>query len=71
MGLNGQRHALAVLYPGERTSATHCTEGWVGPRAGLGTETTGRILSPLPGIELNSFTWMVIFNIFAQTLNDK
>jgi hypothetical protein len=29
MGMGGQRHALAAL-PG-----THCTGGWVGPRAGL------------------------------------
>jgi hypothetical protein len=27
---------------------THCTGGWVGPRAGLDTEATGKILSPLP-----------------------
>jgi hypothetical protein len=33
---------------------THCTGGWVGPRAGLDTETTGKILSPLPGIEPRS-----------------
>jgi hypothetical protein len=25
--------------PGERTHATHCTVGWVGPRAVLNTET--------------------------------
>jgi len=29
-----QRHAPAALYPLERPG-THCTEGWVGPRAGL------------------------------------
>jgi hypothetical protein len=29
--------------PGERTPGTHCTEGWVGPRAGLDTEDTGKI----------------------------
>jgi hypothetical protein len=37
--------------PGERTSSTHCTGGWVGPRAGLDTEARGKILSPLLGIE--------------------
>jgi hypothetical protein len=37
--------------PGERTTGTHCTGGWVGPRAGLDTEATGKILSPLSGIE--------------------
>jgi hypothetical protein len=33
-GVRGQRHALAILYPQERPG-THCTGGWVGPRAGL------------------------------------
>jgi hypothetical protein len=37
--------------PGERTPGTHRTGGWVGPTAGLNTEATGKILSPLPGIE--------------------
>ena len=32
-GVRGQRHAPAVLYPRER-AGTHCTGGWVGPRAG-------------------------------------
>jgi hypothetical protein len=40
--------------PGERIPGTHCTGGWVGPRAGLDTEATGKILSPLPGIEPRS-----------------
>jgi hypothetical protein len=38
----------------ERTPGTHCTGGWVGPRAGLDTEARGKILSPLPGIETRS-----------------
>jgi hypothetical protein len=29
--------------PGERTPDTHCTGGWVGPRAGLDTEARGKI----------------------------
>ena len=33
-GGGGQRHAPAALYPRERPG-THCTRGWVGPRAGL------------------------------------
>ena len=33
-GVRGQRHAPAGLYPRERPG-THCTGGWVGPRAGL------------------------------------
>ena len=33
-GVRCQRHAPAALYPRERIG-THCTRGWVGPRAGL------------------------------------
>jgi len=33
-GWGSQRHAPAALYPRERRG-THCTKGWVGPRAGL------------------------------------
>jgi hypothetical protein len=40
--------------PGQRTPGTHCTGGWVGPRAGLDTEDRGKIFSPLPGIERRS-----------------
>jgi hypothetical protein len=32
--VKGQRHAPTALYPWEKRG-THCTEGWVGPRAGL------------------------------------
>jgi len=31
MDVTGQLHSLA----GERAPCTHCTGGWVGPRAGL------------------------------------
>jgi hypothetical protein len=54
MGVSGQRHAPAALYPQERTPGTHCTGGWVGPRAGLDTDVKGKILSPLAGIEPRS-----------------
>jgi hypothetical protein len=54
MGISGQRHARPRFSPGERTPCTHCTGGWVGPRAGLDTEAKGKILSPLPGIEPRS-----------------
>jgi hypothetical protein len=40
--------------PGERAPGTHCTGGWMGPRAGLDTEATGKILCPPPGIEPRS-----------------
>jgi hypothetical protein len=36
--------------PRERTPSTHCTGGWVGPRASLDSEATGKIHSPLLGI---------------------
>jgi hypothetical protein len=35
--------------PGERTPGSHCTRGWVGPRAGLDTEDRGKILCPCRG----------------------
>jgi hypothetical protein len=35
--------------PGERTPGTHCTGGWVGPRAGLDTEDRGKSLCPRRG----------------------
>jgi hypothetical protein len=35
--------------PGERTPGTHCTGGWVGPRAGLDTEARAKILCPCRG----------------------
>jgi hypothetical protein len=50
-GVSGQRHDPGALYPEERAPGTHCTGGWVGPRAGLDAEVRGKILSPLPGIE--------------------
>jgi hypothetical protein len=43
-GGSGQRQAPAALYPRERTPRTHCTGGWMGPRAGLDTEGRGKIL---------------------------
>jgi hypothetical protein len=38
----------------KRTPLSHWKGGWVGPRAGLGTESRGKILLPLPGIEPRS-----------------
>jgi hypothetical protein len=38
MGVSGQRHAPAALYPRGKDPGTHCTGGLVGPRAGLDTE---------------------------------
>jgi hypothetical protein len=39
--------------PGERTPGTHCTGGWVGPRAGLDTEARGKILCLCRGSNLD------------------
>jgi hypothetical protein len=47
MGVDDQRHAPAALYPRERP-CSHCTGGWVGPRAGLDK---GGKVSPLPGFD--------------------
>jgi hypothetical protein len=38
---------------GERTTGTHCTGGWVGPRAGLDTEARGKIFCPRRGSNLD------------------
>jgi hypothetical protein len=53
-GVSGQRHDSAALYRGEGPPSTHRTGGWVGPRAGLDTEATGKILLLLLGIEPRS-----------------
>jgi hypothetical protein len=42
MGVSGQRHSPAALWPAERTHGTHCTRGWVGLRAGLDTDVRGK-----------------------------
>jgi hypothetical protein len=44
MGVSGQRHAPAALYPWGKDPGTHCTGGWVGPRAGLDAEARRKIL---------------------------
>jgi len=45
--VRGQRHASAALYPRERPG-THCTGGWVVPRAGL--DRCGKSRPPPTGI---------------------
>jgi hypothetical protein len=49
MGVSGQHHVPAALYPGERIPGTHCTGGWVGLRAGLDTDARRKILCPCRG----------------------
>jgi hypothetical protein len=46
MGVSGQRHATAALYPWGSIPGTHCTGCWVGPIVGLDTEDRGKILCP-------------------------
>ena len=46
-GVDGQRHALAALPPGQRPG-THCIGGWVGHRTGLDGCRNSR---PPPGLD--------------------
>jgi hypothetical protein len=48
-----------ALAPRERTPDTHCTGGWVGPRAGLDTEARGKSLAST-GIEPRSSGRLVL-----------
>jgi hypothetical protein len=49
MGVSGQHYAPAAFNPPGKDSGTHWTGGWVGPRAGLDAEATGKILCPRRG----------------------
>jgi hypothetical protein len=44
MGVSGQRHDTAALYPRGKSPGTHWTGGWVGPRAGLDAGAKRKIL---------------------------
>jgi hypothetical protein len=49
MGECGQSHVPAALSPG-KGPGTHCTEGWVGPRAGLdGSGKSRPLRDSIPG----------------------
>jgi hypothetical protein len=50
MGVSGQRHASAALYPQERIPGTHWIGGWVN-FTGLNTEVGKKNPLPLLGIE--------------------
>ena len=47
-GVNGQQHATTAFYPRERPG-THCTGGWVGPRAGLDGQKISPHRDSIPG----------------------
>jgi hypothetical protein len=53
MGVSDQRQSSAAFTSGERNRGTHWTGGWVGPRAGLDTETRGKILCLCEGSNLD------------------
>jgi hypothetical protein len=53
MGVSGQRHAPAALYPRGKDPGTHCIGGWVGPRADLDAEARRNILCPCRGSNPN------------------
>jgi hypothetical protein len=49
MGVSGQHHAPAAIYPRGQDPGTHCSGAWVGPSAGLDTEDGGKIFCPCLG----------------------
>jgi hypothetical protein len=49
MGVSGQCHVPAALYPRGKDPLTHCTGVWVRPVAVLGAEDKGKIVCPYRG----------------------
>jgi hypothetical protein len=52
MGVSGQPHAPAALYPRGKNPGTQWIRGWVGPRAGLDAEAR-REIRPCLGSNLD------------------
>jgi hypothetical protein len=50
MGVSGQCHVPAALYPREKTRSAYCVGGWVGLRAGLDSEAGGEIFCLCQGL---------------------
>jgi hypothetical protein len=53
MGVSGQRHAPAALYPRGKDPGTHWIGGWVGLRVGLDAGARRKILCPCRGSNLD------------------
>jgi hypothetical protein len=53
MGVSGQRHAPAALYPRGKDPGTHWIGDWVGLRAGLDAGARRKILCPCRGSNLD------------------
>jgi hypothetical protein len=66
MGVIGWRHAPAALYSRGKDPGTHCTGGWVGPRAGLDTEARGKILCPCRGSNLDCLVVQSVARYYAN-----
>jgi hypothetical protein len=53
MGVSGQHHRSAAFSSGKRPG-THCSEGWVGPTAGLDIQVTRQLWSVTNASKLES-----------------
>jgi hypothetical protein len=53
MGVSGQRHALAALYPWGKDPSTHWIGGWAGLRTSLDAGARRKILCPCRGLNPN------------------
>jgi hypothetical protein len=48
MEVSGQRHAPVALYPrGKNPPGTHCTRGWMGPKAGMNAKARKKSSAPV------------------------
>jgi hypothetical protein len=68
MGVSGQRHTPAALYPRGKDPGTHWTGGWVGPRAGLDAGARKKSSAPVgdrtpivqPVVRLPELYWLIL-----------
>jgi hypothetical protein len=71
MGVSGQRHAPAALYLLGNDPDTHCTGGWMGPRAGLDTEARGKILCLCRGSNLDRAVVQPVARHYTELLDSQ